>query len=980
MHPFSVRFLALSGLLFLLCSGGGVVRGQSVPSGGVRLVAPADLAVQGNFWQGSTTGGPVASRSIVPVTGQSFNQAARISVLRPTGEFWASAISAPSTRALEQGDVGLIHLFVRAIETKDETGAVFLQVYAEGPAPEYRKSLSQQVTAGPEWREYFLPFTVSGAYASGQFVFNLGFGAGSRPQVLEVGGVEVIGYGKTRTLAEMPRTAFNYDGRAANAPWRAAAADRIERLRKAAYGIRVVNSAGLPVAGARVRMRLERHAFHFGTAFQASRIVNQSTVDNQVYRRKLLELFSAGSTENDLKWPPWDGDWGTGFTRSQTLAALDTLFQQGLHLRGHVLVWPSERNLPNSIKALLPTRDASIPARVRTHIDGILAATRSLVGEWDVLNEPFDNHDLMDLFGQSIMTDWFRRAHQQHPAAKLYINDYGILSGGGLNTAHQDHYESTIRFLLNEGAPLHGVGFQGHFEASPTGIPKVWSVLERYATAFPGLHFKVTEFDVDTDDEELQADYTRDFLTILFSHPSVVGFQMWGFWEGAHWRPRAAMYRRDWSEKPNGRACRELVQGTWRTDEARVTESDGRAGGRGFLGSYTIEVVAGGKTVTATRVLTAEGLQAEVVIDVPVDPAPRILQQPLGRMVAPGETVVLRVAVAGDPVPTVTWFRSGVPLERTGPELVLTPGAVSIEGSYTAEVSNRHGSVTTRSAQVAVRAPGRSGGILVNLSARGRVQPGEKLMIAGFVLAGSGKKPVLIRGIGPRLADFGVAGVLADPWLRVDRAGQSTSLAETDTWAPELAARFAAVGAFALGGDTRSTALVLELEAGAYTAQLMGNAGGVGVALVEVYDASTGQPLELRNLSTRAEAGAGDDVLIAGLVISGDAPLPILLRGVGPGLAAFGITGVLVDPVLRVYEAAPGGGARLVATNDDWGLAADSGAVRSAAVAVGAFALNDVGRDASLLLHLEPGAYTVHLSGASGSGLALLEAYALTTP
>jgi len=216
--------------------------------------------------------------------------------------------------------------------------------------------------------------------------------------------------------------------------------------------------------------------------------------------------------------------------------------------------------------------------------------------------------------------------------------------------------------------------------------------------------------------------------------------------------------------------------------------------------------------------------------------------------------------------------------------------------------------------------------------------------------------------------------------LRVDRAGQSTPIAETDTWAPELAARFAGVGAFALGGDTRSAALVLELEAGAYTAQLGGNAGGTGVALVEVYDASTGQPSELRNLSTRAEAGAGDDMLIAGLVITGDAPLPVLLRGVGPGLSAFGITGALVDPILRVYEPIPGGDSRLVATNDDWNLAADSGAVRSAAAAVGAFALNDFGRDASLLLHLEPGAYTVHLSGSSGSGLALLEVYSLPLP
>ena len=123
--------------------------------------------MQGNFWQGSTTGGVVASRAIVPVVGQSFTQAARVSVLRPTGEFWASAISAPSTQALEQGDVVLIHVFIRAIETQDETGSVFMQVYAEGPAPGYSKSLSQQVSAGLEWREYFLPFSMAGGFFVG---------------------------------------------------------------------------------------------------------------------------------------------------------------------------------------------------------------------------------------------------------------------------------------------------------------------------------------------------------------------------------------------------------------------------------------------------------------------------------------------------------------------------------------------------------------------------------------------------------------------------------------------------------------------------------------------------------------------------------------------------------------------------------------------------------------------------------------------
>src|SRR5690606_27336867 len=140
--------------------------------------------------------------------------------------------------------------------------------------------------------------------------------------------------------------------------------------------------------------------------------------------------------------------------------------------------------------------------------------------------------------------------------------------------------EDVVEYLLDEGADVGGMGFQGHFDGSPTGIPRVWSILDRYQAASPAMKFRITAFDVDTDDEELQADYTRDFLTICFSHPQVLGVQVWGFWEGAHWRPRAAMFRQDWTEKPNGAAWRDLIYNEWQTDETRTTAGDGRVRGR----------------------------------------------------------------------------------------------------------------------------------------------------------------------------------------------------------------------------------------------------------------------------------------------------------------------------------------------------------------------------------------------------------------
>ena len=130
---------------------------------------------------------------------------------------------------------------------------------------------------------------------------------------------------------------------------------------------------------------------------------------------------------------------------------------------------------------------------------------------------------------------------------------------------------------------------------------------------------------------------------------------------------------------------------------------------------------------------------------------------------------------------------------------------------------------------------------------------------------------------------------------------------------------------------------------------------------------------QLANLSTRAFVGSGDNVLIPGLVISGAAPRRVLVRAVGPGLAAFGVAGTLADPVLTVFR-----GSSAIATNDNWQEQANGAAIATAGVETGAFALAAGSRDSALVLTLEPGAYTCRVAGAgSTTGVALVEVYLL---
>jgi hypothetical protein len=264
---------------------------------------------------------------------------------------------------------------------------------------------------------------------------------------------------------------------------------------------------------------------------------------------------------------------------------------------------------------------------------------------------------------------------------------------------------------------------------------------------------------------------------------------------------------------------------------------------------------------------------------------------------------------------------------------------------------------------------------LVNVSSRTRVVEGDasRALIAGFVIAGTSEKRVLVRAIGPALGGFGVQGSLPDPRLQLF-ASTGGLVVENDNWSGfETSAAAGALGAFKLSEGARDSAVVVTLQPGAYTLVVMPN-GGDGVALAEVYDADAGNAAggaEIINLSTRGRVDGGEGALIAGFTVKGTSSRRVLVRGVGPSLAKFGVVGVLEAPTLKIFQAD-----RLVAQNDGWQVSADE--VSAASVASGAFALEAGSKDAAVVLTLAPGAYSAVVSGAGTmSGVALVEVYEL---
>lgn len=264
---------------------------------------------------------------------------------------------------------------------------------------------------------------------------------------------------------------------------------------------------------------------------------------------------------------------------------------------------------------------------------------------------------------------------------------------------------------------------------------------------------------------------------------------------------------------------------------------------------------------------------------------------------------------------------------------------------------------------------------LLNLSSSGWVGEGSEVFVAGFVIGPGDAKAVVIRAVGPTLAEFGVSGALTDPTLRLYNADREVIATNLD-WNAADAEAFRTVGAFALPAGSRDAAIVTTLAPGLYSAQSSGPGGlGNGTGLIEIYDLSG--PARLLNLSTRGRVEADRTLVISGFVVAPGAPTRrLLIRAVGPTLRDFGVNDALPDPSIALVRLADG---VQLTTNNDWGASSDAATLSALAQAVGAFPLPAGSLDAAALVELPPGAYSMLVSGVGNeAGVALVEVYELT--
>lgn len=369
--------------------------------------------------------------------------------------------------------------------------------------------------------------------------------------------------------------------------------DTAPEIRRHRMGTLIV----LAAPGTSVAVEQTRHEFWFGAA-----LANQAfsgtmrPADATRYREIFLANFNAAVTENALKWHVMERERGR-VNYATVDAILDWTQQHEIPLRGHNIYWGVKQFVPPWQLAL---SDDELRQALEARGRDVGARYRGRFAEYDLNNEMMHSDYYAQRLGPGITPDLARWVKAADPDARLFVNDYDILTGRRL-----DDYVKHIRGLLEMGVPLAGIGVQGHSHTETFDRATLRRALDTLAQF--KLPIRVTEFNLPgqnskyykhpgtpiTDEEEAaKAREIVDFYRICFSHPAVAGILMWGFWEGANWIPVSSLYRRDWSPTPAAKAYHDLVYGEWWTRWQGRAGANGRCEVPAFFARYRVTIGA----------------------------------------------------------------------------------------------------------------------------------------------------------------------------------------------------------------------------------------------------------------------------------------------------------------------------------------------------------------------------------------------------
>jgi endo-1,4-beta-xylanase len=347
--------------------------------------------------------------------------------------------------------------------------------------------------------------------------------------------------------------------------------------------------------GDKITVEQLTHEFWFGCAISNSLAGDRmSENDKKQYKEKFLENFNSAVTENALKWPDMERQKG-----QINFATIDWILnwteENHIQLRGHNLFWGIPQFVQPWVKEL---DDNELRETIKRRAETLTAKYKGRFAEYDLNNEMIHGNYYEERLGPEITKQMATWAHNGDPEAKLFLNDYDILTGRRLKD-----YTAQIRKLRNQGVPIAGIGVQGHLHTDTFDRNELRKALDSLAVF--GLPIRITEFNMPGQNSKYYKEKIRemtpaeqeknareivDYYKICFSHPAVGGIIMWGFWEGANWIPVSSLYRRDWSPTPSAQAYKNLIFNEWMTKESGIAGRKGIFSTRAFYGKYRITV------------------------------------------------------------------------------------------------------------------------------------------------------------------------------------------------------------------------------------------------------------------------------------------------------------------------------------------------------------------------------------------------------